>query len=57
MPHHYDVTPFDEQDTENAAGKKKKKNINTPDNFGLKDMTSDFKKKYRQMLEQHNNGG
>ena len=45
MPHHYDVTPFDEQDTENAAGKKKKKNIKTPDNFGLKDMTPDFKKK------------
>ena len=54
MPHHYDVTPFDEQDTENAAGKKKKKNIKTPDNFGLKDMTPDFKKRYRQMLEEHN---
>ena len=54
MPHHYDVKPFDEQDTEAASGKKKKPNIKTPDNFGYGDMSADFRKRYKEMLEKHN---
>ena len=33
---------------------KKKKDIKTPDNFNYGDMPADFRKRYRQMLEQHN---
>ena len=46
--------PFDEQNTEDAAGKKSKKNIKTLDNFGYGDMPADFRKRYKQMLEEHN---
>ena len=58
MPHTIDSNAFDEQNTEDAAGKKKK-NKKTSDNFGYGDMTADFRKRYKQMLEQHNkkNGG
>ena len=53
MPHSYDVKPFDDQNTEDAAGKKKKP-IKTPDNFGYGDMPADFRKRYKEMLEEHN---
>ncbi len=56
MPHTTDSNAFDEQNTEDAAGKKKK-NKKTPDNFGYGDMPADFRKRYKKMLEQHNNGG
>ena len=56
MPHHYNIRPFDEQNTEDATGKKKK-NKKSPGNFGYGDMPADFRKRYKQMLEQHNNGG
>ncbi len=54
MPHHYDVKPFDDQNTEDAAGKKKKPNIKTSDNFGYGDMPADFRRRYKEMLELHN---
>ena len=59
MPSHYDTHAFDEQNTEDAAGKgnkkkKKKKDIKTPDNFGYGDMPADFRKRYKEMLEDHN---
>ena len=56
MPDHYESNAFDEQNTEDAAGKglKKKKNIKTPDNFGYGDMPADYRKRYKEMLEQHN---
>ena len=59
MPSHYDTHAFDEQNTEDAAGKgnkkkKKKKDIKTPDNFGYGDMPADFRKRYKEMLEEHN---
>jgi len=57
MPSHYDTHSFDEQNTEDAAGKKSKKkkpDIKTPDNFGYGDMPADFRKRYKEMLEQHN---
>ena len=57
MPHTTNSNAFDEQNTEDAAGKKKKKNKKTPDNFGYGDMPADFRKRYKKMLEQHNNGG
>tara|TARA_B100000405_G_scaffold170203_1_gene119028 strand:+ start:1865 stop:2041 length:177 start_codon:yes stop_codon:yes gene_type:complete len=57
MPHTMDSNAFDEQNTEDAAGKKKKKNIKTPDNFGYGDMPADFRKRYKQMLEKHNKNG
>tara|TARA_B100000131_G_scaffold310121_1_gene341429 strand:+ start:1496 stop:1675 length:180 start_codon:yes stop_codon:yes gene_type:complete len=28
--------------------------VNTHDNFGYKDMPADFRKRYKEMLEQHN---
>ena len=56
MAHTMDSNAFDEQNTEDAAGKKKKK-MKTPDNFGYGDMPADFRKRYKKMLEQHNNGG
>ena len=31
-----------------------KKNIKTPDNFGYGDMPADFRMRYKQMLEEHN---
>ncbi len=57
MPHTTDSNAFDEQNTEDAAGKKKKKNEKSPGNFGYGDMPADFRKRYKKMLEQHNNGG
>jgi len=55
MPSHYDTHSFDEQNTEDAAGKKsKKKNIKTHDNFGYGDMPAWYRKKYKEMLEEHN---
>ena len=59
MPSHYDTHAFDEQNTEDAAGKgnkkkNKKKDIKTPDNFGYGDMPADFRKRYKEMLEEHN---
>ena len=54
MPSRYDTDSFDEQDTEDASGKKKKPNIKTPDNFGYGDMPADFRKRYKEMLEEHN---
>ena len=55
MPHTMDSNAFDEQNTEDAAGKKKNKK--TPDNFGYGDMPADFRKRYKKMLEQHNKNG
>ena len=52
MPHHYESNAFDEQSTEDAAGKKP--NIKTPDNFGYGDTPADFRKRYKEMLEEHN---
>ena len=34
--------------------KNKKKNIKTSDNFGYGDMPADYRKRYKEMLEQHN---
>ena len=34
--------------------KNTKKNIKTPDNFGFGDMPADYRKRYLQMLEEHN---
>tara|TARA_R100001086_G_C11736443_1_gene231239 strand:+ start:219 stop:398 length:180 start_codon:yes stop_codon:yes gene_type:complete len=31
-----------------------KKNIKTPDNFGYGDMPADFRMRYKQMLDEHN---
>ena len=58
MPHTMDSNAFDEQNTEDAAGKKKK-NKKTPDNFNFGDMPADFRMRYKKMLEKHNkkNGG
>tara|TARA_R100000742_G_C4166672_1_gene6375 strand:+ start:262 stop:438 length:177 start_codon:yes stop_codon:yes gene_type:complete len=57
MPHNYDVKPFDEQNTEDAAGKKKKPNIKTHDNFGYGDMPADFRKRFKEMLDSHKKNG
>ena len=55
MPDHYESNAFDEQNTEDAAGKgTKKKNKKTPDNFGYGDMPADFRKRYKEMLEDYN---
>ena len=34
--------------------KNKKRNIKTPDNFSYGDMPADYRKRYKEMLEQHN---
>ena len=58
MPDHYESNAFDEQNTEDAAGKgTKKKNKKTPGNFGYGDMPADFRMRYKKMLEQHNKNG
>ena len=49
MPSHYTHGP-DYLDKD----KKKKKNKKTSDNFGYGDMPADFRKRYKEMLEQHN---
>ena len=54
MPSHYDTHSFDEQNTEDAAGKKKKPGIKTHDNFGLKDMPEWYRRNYLEMLKEHN---
>jgi len=56
MPSHYDTHAFDEQNTEDAAGKgskkkKKKRNIKTPDNFGFGDMSKEARELYLKMRE------
>ena len=33
---------------------RRKENITTPDNFNFGDMPADYRKRYLQMLEQHN---
>ena len=52
MPSHY-TTGEDYLDHEQKK-KNKKKNIKTPDNFGFGDMPADYRKRYLQMLEEHN---
>ena len=52
MPSHY-TSGEDYLDHEKKK-KKKKENIKTPDNFGYGDMPADYRKRYKEMLEQHN---
>ena len=40
--------------TERQQQKNRKRNIKTPDNFNFGDMDAEYRKKYLQMLEQHN---
>ena len=46
---------YDEDGTETGSiterQQKKKRNIDTPDNFNYGDMPADFRKRYKQMLE------
>ena len=58
MPSHYDTHAFDEQDTEDAAGKgnkkkkKKKKNIDTHDNVKFGDWSKEARQNYLKLKEQ-----
>ena len=52
MPSHYDTHSFDEQKTEDAAGKKP--GIKTHDNFGFGDMPAWYREGYLRMIEDHN---
>ena len=47
MPSHYTHGP-------DYLDKDKKKKKKTSDNFGYGDMPADYRKRYKEMLEQHN---
>ena len=51
MAHTYDEDGSMTKTITERQEKKKKKDITTPDNFNYGDMPADFRKRYRQMLQ------
>ena len=54
MAYTYDEDGSRTQSIAQRQQRKRKENITTPDNFGFGDMPADYRKRYLQMLEEHN---
>ena len=54
MAYTYDEDGSRTQSIAQRQQQKRKKEITTPDNFNFGDMPADYRKRYLQMLEEHN---